>query len=108
MTGVTMVWSVFNSNRYIPPPLPQKEFKVFRTALRVCCLRRQPFLLHAEDNLVTNLVMMYHVAVCFFIVYGMHSERDKEKVRRKCFMAKSGVPHYGIRRGGPLSGVSFH
>ena len=46
-------------------------------------------LLHAEDNLVTNLVMMYHVAVCFFIVYGMHSERDKEKVRREMFfMAK--------------------
>ena len=42
-----------------------------------------------HHNLVTNLVMMYHVAVCFFIVYGMHSERDKEKVRREMFfMAK--------------------
>ena len=39
LTGVTMVWSVLILIDIFRRPLPQKEFKVFRTALRVCCLR---------------------------------------------------------------------
>ena len=100
----------FNSNRYIPPPFtPERILKVFRTALRVVACGLATALLHAEDNLVTNLVMMYHVAVCFFIVYGMHSERDKEKVRGNVFYGENpGVPHYGIRAAGLLAAFSFH
>lgn len=89
LTGVTMVWSVLILIDIFRRLYPRKNLKYFGLLCAFVACGLATALLHAEDNLVTNLVMMYHVAVCFFIVYGMHSERDKEKVRREMFfMAK--------------------
>ena len=38
-------------------------------------------IIHASDNLLNNLIMMYHVAVCFFIFYGSYIETDKNKIK---------------------------
>ena len=89
LTGVTMVWSVLILIDIFRRLYPRKNLKYFELLCAFVACGLATALLHAEDNLVTNLVMMYHVAVCFFIVYGMHAERDKEKVRREMFfMAK--------------------
>lgn len=39
--------------------------------------------LHIDSNFGENFVMLYHAAICFFLFYGMHSEPDREKVKRE-------------------------
>ncbi|MGI5896549.1 MAG: O-antigen ligase family protein [Oscillospiraceae bacterium] len=39
--------------------------------------------LHIDSNFGENFVMLYHAAVCFFLFYGMHSDPNREKVKRE-------------------------
>lgn len=89
LTGVVMAWSVLILIDTFRSLYPGKNLKYFGLLSAFIASGLVTALLHGEDNLGLNLVMMYHVTVCFFIVYGMHAERDKEKVRREMFfMAK--------------------
>ena len=40
-------------------------------------------ILHIDSNFGENFVMLYHAAVCFFLFYGMHSDPNREKVKRE-------------------------
>ncbi len=42
-------------------------------------------LIHARDNLLGNLIMLYHACVCFFLFYGIHAEPDRQKIRRELY-----------------------
>lgn len=42
-------------------------------------------LIHVTDNFLGNIVMLLHVAICFFIFYGMHTERNKKRVRKEMY-----------------------
>lgn len=35
--------------------------------------------LHLADNFLQNIVLLCHVIICFFILYGMHTERNKRR-----------------------------
>ena len=64
LTGVTMVWSVLILIDIFRRLYPRKNLKYFGLLCAFVACGLATALLHAEDNLVTNLVMMYHVAVC--------------------------------------------
>ena len=40
-------------------------------------------ILHSEINLLQNLFTLYWITVCFFLFYGIHSEKSNTKVRRE-------------------------
>ena len=42
-------------------------------------------LIHVTDNFLGNFVMFLHIAICFFIFYGMHTERNKRRVRKEMY-----------------------
>lgn len=42
-------------------------------------------LIHVTDNFWGNMLMLAHVAICFFIFYGMHTEKNKKRVRLELF-----------------------
>ena len=85
LTGVVMAWSVLILIDTFRNLYPGKNLKYFGLLSAFIASGLVTAFLHGEDNLGLNLVMMYHVTVCFFIVYGMHAERDKERSAGKCF-----------------------
>lgn len=40
-------------------------------------------ILHSEMNLPQNLFTLYWIAVCFFLFYGIHSEKSNTRVKRE-------------------------
>lgn len=42
-------------------------------------------LLYNDDNFNTNFLMIYHAAICFFLLYGMHSDTSKNKLKEEMF-----------------------
>lgn len=45
--------------------------------------------LHMADNFLNfflNIVLLCHVVICFFILYGMHTERNKRRKRRELYI----------------------
>ena len=42
-------------------------------------------LIHVTENFLGNLVMFFHIAICFFIFYGMHTERNKKRVCKEMY-----------------------
>lgn len=40
---------------------------------------------HIVDNFFPNMVMVIHVMICFFIFYGMHTERNKKRIKREIY-----------------------
>lgn len=42
-------------------------------------------LVHIADNFLLNLVLLCHVVVCFFVLYGMHTEKNKKRKRRELY-----------------------
>lgn len=40
---------------------------------------------HIVDNFFPNMVMVVHVMICFFIFYGMHTERNKKRIKREIY-----------------------
>lgn len=42
-------------------------------------------LLHVVDNFLPNMVMLLHIIICFFIFYGMHTERNKKRIKREIY-----------------------
>ncbi|HHZ06916.1 MAG TPA: hypothetical protein GX401_09090 [Clostridiales bacterium] len=41
--------------------------------------------LHVVDNFLPNMVMLAHVIICFFIFYGMHTERNQKRVKKEIY-----------------------
>ncbi len=37
------------------------------------------------DNFFLNILLLMHATVCFFILYGMHTERNKRRVRKELY-----------------------
>lgn len=37
------------------------------------------------DNFLLNFLLLMHATVCFFILYGMHTERNKRRVRKELY-----------------------
>lgn len=80
-TGIFMVWSVFILSNNL---LNKKIYKAIHySGLLITFLISGLLttLLHANDNLPVNLVMMYHVVICFFVFYGAYADSNKKKIK---------------------------
>lgn len=42
-------------------------------------------LIHVVDNFLPNMVMLGHIIICFFIFYGMHTERNKKRIKKEIY-----------------------
>lgn len=40
---------------------------------------------HVLDNFLPNLLMLVHVAICFYLFYGMHTERNKKRIKHEIY-----------------------
>ena len=40
-------------------------------------------ILHAESNLLQNLITLYWMVVCFFLFYGIHAEKSNVRVKKE-------------------------
>lgn len=43
-------------------------------------------ILHAKDNLLSNLLYMFVYSLCFFVFYGLYSEQKLEKTKKEMFL----------------------
>ena len=43
-------------------------------------------ILHIMDNLFLNLVLLCHVAVCFFVLYGIHTEKNRKAKYKEFYL----------------------
>lgn len=45
-------------------------------------------IIHIADNFILNFALFCHVIICFFLLYGMHTERNKKrKYKELCIIA---------------------
>lgn len=41
--------------------------------------------IHIADNFIPNMILLGHVAVCFFVFYSMHTERNRRRKARELY-----------------------
>lgn len=46
-------------------------------------------IIHIMDNFFLNILLLLHAVVCFFVLFGMHTERNKRRVRRELYIVAS-------------------
>lgn len=84
ITGIMMLWAVFLlKNRF-------DNFESIRSirfyGLIFLFLGNLMYtILTYNDNLSTNFITLYHTAICFILLYGIHSNSDKNKIRKEFF-----------------------
>lgn len=42
-------------------------------------------IIHVTDNFGANLSLIAHIVICFFVLYGMHTERNKRRKMRELY-----------------------
>lgn len=42
--------------------------------------------IHIMDNFFLNFLLLLHAVVCFLVLYGMHTERNKRRVRKELYI----------------------
>lgn len=80
-TGIFVLWSIFILSNNL---LNKKVFKSINySGILITFIVSGLFtaLIHANDNLPINLLMMYHVFICFFGFYGAYSNFNKKKLK---------------------------
>lgn len=60
--------------------LKVKYYKILILFLGLCLFTT---LLHFNDNLLANLLFIYHTSICFFIFYGMNVQNDKKSIEKE-------------------------
>lgn len=45
--------------------------------------------IHIMDNFFLNILLLLHAVVCFFVLFGMHTERNKRRVRKELYIVTS-------------------
>ncbi len=45
--------------------------------------------IHIMDNFFLNILLLMHAVVCFFVLFGMHTERNKRRVRKELYLVAS-------------------
>ncbi len=48
-------------------------------------------LLNITSNFWLNMLMAAHIAICFFVFYGMHTEKNKKRIYREIFLLAGAV-----------------
>ena len=43
-------------------------------------------LLNVTSNFLLNMLMAVHIGICFFVFYGMHTERNKKRIYREIYI----------------------
>ncbi len=77
-----MLWGLFLLVKKIKSGQIFKIKFVKLFILFLSCMLFTTFL-NIRNNFFMNLLMCYHVAICFFIFYGMHSENDAGKIKQE-------------------------
>ncbi len=57
-----------------------KYYKILILFLGLCLFTT---LLHFNDNLLANLLFIYHTSICFFMFYGMNVQNDKKSIEKE-------------------------
>ena len=56
--------------------------------------------IHIMDNFVPNMILLGHVAVCFFVFYSMHTESNKRRKARELalfrFYSESRIRNFSV------------
>lgn len=42
--------------------------------------------IHIMDNFFLNLLLLFHAVICFFVLFGMHTERNKRRLRKEIYI----------------------
>lgn len=80
-TGVFMVWSMFIMHDKFSKKRIHKSIDYCWILIMFFLSGLFTSLIHVIDNFHINILMMYHVSICFFIFYGSYIEPDKKKIK---------------------------
>lgn len=83
ITGICMVWAVFLiKNRFAG----QSGIRNIRYLIWLTLFIGSGIItsiLYIQDNFGMNMLFMYHATICFFLLYGIHAQEDKESIREE-------------------------
>lgn len=83
LTTLNMLWALYFLKKRFTNKKNMKQIYCHALLLLFLISGVITAFLNKEDNFFDNIIMMYHAAICFILLYGMHScstkeERDKE------------------------------
>lgn len=83
IAGILLVWSFYVMYRTLR--VEKKIYKVRYWGILLLFLVAGAItaLTHLQDHFLYNAFLLYHVALCFFLFYGMHADPDKRKVKQE-------------------------
>lgn len=82
VTYVLMVWALVLILHKIKTK-QIKELKYIKLILLfLACMLLTTFI-NIEHNFFMNLLLVYHVAICFFIFYGLYTEKNISKIKKE-------------------------
>lgn len=83
ITGICMVWAVFLIKNRFQKQTGIKNIRYFIWLVLFIGSGIVTSILYIQDNFGMNMLMMYHVTICFILLYGMHAQEDKEAIREE-------------------------
>lgn len=83
ITGICMVWAVFLMKNRIEGQTGIKNICYLGWLILFIGSGIGTSVLYIQDNFGMNMLFMYHVTICFILLYGIHGQEDKEAIREE-------------------------
>lgn len=83
ITGICMVWAVFLIKNRFEEQTGIKNICYLAWLILFIGSGIMTSILYIQDNFGMNMLFMYHVSICFILLYGIHAQEDKEAIREE-------------------------
>lgn len=86
---LSLVWAFILIYRYYAKPKRFTQVIHGRWLILFLVATLVTAVIHIRDNFLLNILLLLHAVVCFFVLYGMHTERNKRRVRKELYVVAS-------------------
>lgn len=89
MKYLLLVWAFIIIYHYYVKPRRFMQILHIRWLILFLLATLLTAVIHIMDNFLLNILLLLHAMVCFFVLYGMHTERNKRRVRKELYIVTS-------------------
>lgn len=83
---IMIPWGLVLIYFYYIRPRRIKEIMHIKWLLSFLVASLFTILIHITDNFIQNIAIWFHIIISFFIIYGMHTERNKRRKRKELYI----------------------
>ena len=81
-----IIWAFILIYHYYIKPKRFTQILHIRWLILFLCATLITIVIHIMDNFFLNLLLLLHAVICFFVLFGMHTERNKRRLRKEIYI----------------------